>query len=117
MPQPTVQYLADANTQQCALNIAIGSAYSVMKCIVLHRSWRLEKDNGFAEHIRLATGATHDTWVQLSSSRVGHGGALKGPRASADGRGGGPQWPKVALSGPDLSTLPSSQSLHLTVNL
>ena len=23
-----------------------------------------EKDNGFAEHIRLATGATHDTEVQ-----------------------------------------------------
>ena len=69
MPQPTVQYLVDRfstwllQTEQCALNI--GSAYRVMKCIVLHRSWRLEKDNGFAEHIRLATGATHDTGCRL----------------------------------------------------
>ena len=63
LPGRQVQYLAAADTQKCALNI--GSAYSVMKCIVLHRSWRLEKDNGFAEHIRLATGATHDTGCRL----------------------------------------------------
>ena len=75
--------------------------YSVATSIALHRTWRFEKDNGFAEHIRLATGATHDTGrcsLELSS-RVGHGGALRGPRASADGRGGGPHWPKVAHSG------------------
>ena len=50
-----MKHLATAETQLRALHM--GTAWRNE----MYRTCRLEKDNGFAEHIRLATGATHDT--------------------------------------------------------